>query len=44
MLVTVLCDHRVIDGYLASQALAQLLRVIESTIAQELTALQRPSA
>ena len=44
MLVTVLCDHRVIDGYLASQALAQLLRVIESTIAQELTALQRTSA
>ena len=44
MLVTVLCDHRVIDGYLASQALAQLLQVIETTIADELMSMQKPPA
>jgi hypothetical protein len=44
ILVTVLCDHRVIDGYLASQALAQLLQVMDGTIAEELMALQSPPA
>jgi hypothetical protein len=44
MLVTVLCDHRVIDGYLASQALAEMLRVMEGTIADELLAIQSPPA
>jgi hypothetical protein len=44
ILVTVLCDHRVIDGYLASQALAQLLQVIEGPLADELMAMQIPPA
>ncbi len=35
-LVTLLCDHRVIDGYLASVVLKDLEQVLNSEIVEEL--------
>jgi pyruvate/2-oxoglutarate dehydrogenase complex dihydrolipoamide acyltransferase (E2) component len=39
MLVTLICDHRVLDGALAARSLAQLEAALCGPIAQELATL-----
>jgi hypothetical protein len=43
-LVTLVCDHRVLDGALAARALTSLQDILRSAIADELRALQPPRA
>jgi hypothetical protein len=43
-LVTLVCDHRVLDGALAARALASLQQALLTTIADELRALRTPRA
>jgi hypothetical protein len=43
-LVTLVCDHRVIDGALAARALSSLQDVLDGAIADELRAMQAPRA
>ncbi|MEX2141839.1 MAG: hypothetical protein WD894_21415 [Pirellulales bacterium] len=43
-LVTLVCDHRVLDGALAARALSSLQTVLGGTIADELRAMQAPRA
>jgi hypothetical protein len=42
VLVTLVCDHRVLDGALAARALSSLQAVLRGTIADELRAMQAP--
>lgn len=40
--VTLVCDHRVLDGYLGAECLQQLEAVLLGAICDELAALARP--
>jgi hypothetical protein len=44
MLVTLICDHRVLDGRLAAHALSSLYEVLCTSIAQELRHVLAPRA
>ncbi len=44
MLVTLLCDHRVVDGIIAARALADLEAALHGSISAELKAMQNNRA